>query len=160
MKKIQRCVIFFLYFIINIPLFKYPIFKTYRSIICKGYIIRPQPLTTKTRPTLKFNFHLFTHIMRRIMVYGQKEERMPSGACFPSAGGWSGFSPRNTRSVVDDPTTSSRYPGALNVTAPNESLPRLIHYSAWLTANDSRYIRFSKGSIARRLSLSLSLFLS
>lgn len=37
----------------------------------------------------------------------------------------------------------------------------LIHYSAWLTANDySRYIRFSKGSIARRLSFSRSPFLS
>lgn len=34
------------------------------------------------------------------------------------------------------------------------TLPRLIHYSAWPTANNFRYIRFSRGhSIARRLSL-------
>jgi len=41
----------------------------------------------------------------------------------------------------------------LYVAAP-PTLPRLIHYSAWLTANDFRYIRFSRGcTIACRLSL-------
>lgn len=42
----------------------------------------------------------------------------------------------------------------LYIAAP-PALPRLIHYSAWLTANDFRYIRFSRGcTIACRLSLS------
>lgn len=78
-------------------------------------------------------------------------------ACFPRARerSTSFRSPRTRSTDRRRFSLSSRYPAGPLVHVAAPTLPRLIHYSAWLTANDFRYIRFSRGcTIAYRLSLS------